>query len=67
MVIIEVDRNFEHFDSLLGMHTWSSFLKNPTEEDKDKSSKVFWSKYNSGRSVQKDGEPFRFGCCPSWS
>jgi len=60
MVIIEVDRFFERFDSLLGMHRWSSFLKNPTEEEKDKASKIFWCHYNSGRMVQKHGEPFRF-------
>lgn len=58
MVIIEVDRYFERFDSLLGMHQWSSFLKNPTEEEKDKASKVFWCHYNTGRLVQKNGEPF---------
>jgi hypothetical protein len=59
MVIIEVDRYFERFDSLLGMHTWKSFLKYPTEEDRDKASKIFWCQYNSGRLVQKNGEPFR--------
>ena len=60
MVIIEVDRYFERFDSLLGMHVWSSFLQKPTKEDEDKTSKVFWCHYNSGRMVQKNGEPFRF-------
>ncbi|KAF8484034.1 hypothetical protein DFH94DRAFT_626299 [Russula ochroleuca] len=55
MVIVEVDRYFEPFDSLLGMHSWSQFLKRPTEEDMDKSSKVFWCVYNSGRLVQKNG------------
>jgi hypothetical protein len=60
MVIIEVDRFFDRFDSLLGMHVWTSFLKNPTEEDKDKASKVFWCHYNSGRLVQKNGELFPF-------
>jgi hypothetical protein len=48
----------ECFDSLLGMHLWSSFLKHPTAEDKDKASKVFWCHYNSGRLVQKNGELF---------
>ena len=68
MVIIEVNRFFERFDSLLGMHLWSSFLKRPTEEDKGKSSNVFWCHYNSGRLVQKNGGlfiPFNFkvGAC----
>ena len=58
MVIIEVDRNFERFDSLLGKHLWTSFLKHPTEKDKDMASKVFWCHYNTGRLVQKHGEPF---------
>jgi hypothetical protein len=56
MVIIEVDRYFERFDSLLGKHDWSSFLKHPTAEDQDKASKIFWCHYNSGRLVQKNGE-----------
>ena len=56
MVIIEVDRGFERFDTLLGKHTWTSFLKYPTAEDEDKASKVFWCFYNTGRLVQKNGE-----------
>jgi hypothetical protein len=59
MVIIEVDRYFDRFDALLGKHLWSSFLKYPREEDKDKASKVFWCHYSSGRMVQKNGEPSR--------
>ena len=59
MVIIEVDRYFDRFDSLLGMHLWSKFLKDPTPQDMDKSSKIFWCHYNSGRLVQKNGELFR--------
>ncbi|KAF8504915.1 hypothetical protein F5888DRAFT_1659857 [Russula emetica] len=55
MVIIEVDHYFDRFDSLLGKHHWSSFLRNPTKEDGDKVSKVFWCLYNSGRLVQKNG------------
>ncbi len=57
MVIIEVDRYFDRFDSLLGMHAWSSFLKNPTEEDMDKVSKVFYCHFNTSRLVQKQGKP----------
>jgi hypothetical protein len=64
MVIIEVDRYFDRFDSLLGKHLWSSFLKHPKEEDKDRASKVFWCHYHSGRMVQKDGEPFRLELAP---
>jgi hypothetical protein len=64
MVIIEVDRYFDRFDGLLGKHLWSSFLKHPKEEDKDKASKVFWCLYNSGRMVQKNGGPFRLKLAP---
>jgi hypothetical protein len=59
MVIIGVDRDFDRFDSLLGKHEWSKFLKAPGAEDMDKASKVFWCHHNSGRLVQKHGASFR--------
>ena len=55
MVVIEVDRDFESFDKLLGMHTWSEFLQKPSEEQLDKVSKVFYCTYNTGRLVEKHG------------
>ncbi|KAI0253686.1 hypothetical protein BJV78DRAFT_1122716 [Lactifluus subvellereus] len=55
MVVVEVDRDFDKFDNLLGMHSWAKVLLNPTPEESDKSSKVFWCTYNSGRLVQKHG------------
>jgi hypothetical protein len=55
MVIIEVDRDFDRFKSLLGMHAWSDFLLKPTREEEGKSSKVFWCTYNTGRLVEKNG------------
>ena len=55
MVVIEVDRDFESFDQLLGMHTWSEFLQKPSEEQLDKVSKVFYCTYNTGRLVEKHG------------
>jgi hypothetical protein len=58
IVIIEVDRFFDRFDSLLGKHTWTSFLKHPKSEDEGKASKVFYCRYNSRRLVEKDGELF---------
>jgi hypothetical protein len=57
MVIIEVDRDFDQFEALLGLHPWSKFLVRPSGEEQDKESKVFWCHYNSGRSVQKHGGP----------
>ncbi|KAH9058215.1 hypothetical protein EDB87DRAFT_1578207 [Lactarius vividus] len=55
MVVIEVDREFDRFDELLGLHAWSGFLLKPSEEQKDKSSKVFYCTYNTGRLVEKNG------------
>ena len=55
MVVIEVDRDFDGFDELLGMHTWSKFLLNPTKEEIDKSSKVFYCTYNTGRLIEQNG------------
>ena len=64
MVIIEADRYFDRFDALLGKHLWSSFLKHPKEEDRDKASKVFYCLYNTGRMVQKNGESSRLKLVP---
>jgi hypothetical protein len=55
MVIIEVDRDFDQFELLLGSHSWAKFLLRPSGEEQDKESKVFWCHYNSGRLVQKHG------------
>ncbi|KAH9058217.1 hypothetical protein EDB87DRAFT_1627177 [Lactarius vividus] len=54
MVIIEVDREFDRFHELLGVHVWSEFLTNPTKDQIDKSSTMFYSTYNTARLV-KDG------------
>ena len=55
MVIIEVDREFEGFDALLGMHSWSEFLLAPTEEEAGKSSKVFYCTYHNAEAVRNAG------------
>ncbi|KAH9018782.1 hypothetical protein EDB83DRAFT_2232000 [Lactarius deliciosus] len=55
MVVIEVDREFDRFDDLLGLHDWSEFLLEPSEEQKDKFSKVFYCTYNTGRLVERNG------------
>ncbi|KAF8845955.1 hypothetical protein BDN67DRAFT_960608, partial [Paxillus ammoniavirescens] len=55
MVIIEVDRYFAHFDRILGEHRWSEFLQNPTQDEKDRVTRVFYCTYNTGRIVQKNG------------
>ncbi|KAJ8517637.1 hypothetical protein ONZ45_g5213 [Pleurotus djamor] len=55
IVIVEMDRSYQHFDRLLGEHAWGKFLKNPSHEEKDGVSQVFYSTYSSGREAQKDG------------
>jgi hypothetical protein len=55
MVVIEVDRDYESFENLLGLHTWSEFLQKPNKEQLDKVSKVFYCTYNTGRIVEKNG------------
>jgi len=54
MIIVEVDREFERFGAVLGMHSWSEFLLTPTEEEAGMSSEVFFCTYNTNKAV-KDG------------
>jgi len=54
MIVIEVDYEFERFDALLGMHSWSEFLLAPTAEETGKSSEVFFCTYNTNKAF-KDG------------
>lgn len=56
MVILEIEKTYEHFDRLLGKHKWSEFLCNPTEEEQGRASQVYYCLYKSGREAQKDGE-----------
>jgi hypothetical protein len=55
MIIIVVDREFERFDALLGMHSWSEFLLEPTEEEAGNSSKVFYCTYHSAEVIRGAG------------
>ncbi|KAL0955488.1 hypothetical protein HGRIS_001728 [Hohenbuehelia grisea] len=55
MVLIEIDRMYDHFDRLLGQHAWAEFLQQPTDEENDKVSQVFYSTYVSMRAAQKEG------------
>ncbi|KAF7301441.1 hypothetical protein MIND_00709400 [Mycena indigotica] len=54
-VIIEIARDFEFPERLLGEHRWAGFLKKPMGEEHTGKSAIFYSTYNSGRAVQKDG------------
>ncbi|KIJ66077.1 hypothetical protein HYDPIDRAFT_87531, partial [Hydnomerulius pinastri MD-312] len=55
MVIIEINRDYQHFDRILGEHRWSEILRNPTKEEKERATQVFYCAYNTGRIVQKNG------------
>ncbi|KAF9237864.1 hypothetical protein BU15DRAFT_48261 [Melanogaster broomeanus] len=56
MVIIEINRDFPHFDRILGEHRWSEFLQKPTQEEKERVTRVFYCTYSTGRIVQKNGK-----------
>jgi len=55
-VIIEVNRDYPHFDRILGEHRWSEFLRNPSRDEKDRATQVFYCTYHTGRMVQKNGK-----------
>ena len=55
MIIVEVDREFERFELVLGMHSWSEFLLAPTEEEAGMSSEVFFCTYNTNTTVRGGG------------
>ncbi|KAI0090886.1 hypothetical protein BDY19DRAFT_938117 [Irpex rosettiformis] len=55
MVIIEVQREFGDWNSLLGEHRWSEVFKKCAPADKDRVSQIFWCEFNTGRRVQKYG------------
>jgi hypothetical protein len=53
-VVIEVNRECDSFNELLGKHLWSEFLVEPTKEEMGKSSMIFFSTFNP-RSHAEDG------------
>ena len=56
MVIVHVKKSFTEFNAVLGEHRWSDFLRNPTDEEKGRVSKVFYCFYPFYRIAQKDGK-----------
>ncbi|KAH7096830.1 hypothetical protein BKA62DRAFT_485778 [Auriculariales sp. MPI-PUGE-AT-0066] len=54
-VVIEISRDMPHFDQLLGCHRWENFLQSPTDEQRQKESKVYWCSHNSTRAMEKLG------------
>lgn len=61
-VIIEVNREYQFFDRILGEHRWAEFLHKPSAEEKDRVTQVFYCTYHTGRMVQKYGESPRSNC-----
>jgi hypothetical protein len=55
MVIIELDCEFDRFDDVLGMHSWSNMLVEPIEEEVGQSSGIFYCNLNTRHSVEKNG------------
>ena len=43
-----------------GAHNWADIFKSPTEDEKDRVSKVFWCTLNIGREVEKAGQEIRY-------
>ena len=56
MVIIEVERTFGEWNSLLGEHRWAEVFKKCEPGDKDRVTQIFWCEFNTGRRVEKYGE-----------
>jgi len=54
-VIMEVDRRFDGFEDLLGMHSWSTFLLDPTQEELGMASEIFYCTYNAGHLIERNG------------
>ncbi|THH16700.1 hypothetical protein EUX98_g9257 [Antrodiella citrinella] len=55
MVIVEIARSFGGWDSLLGEHKWNEFLRNPTPDERDRVSQIFYCTLASGQEVRDHG------------
>jgi hypothetical protein len=56
MVVAEVSKTFSQFEKVLGEHRWGEFLREPSPEERDKKTKVYYSTYTNSRALQKDGK-----------
>ena len=56
MVIVEVNRDLPDFTVVLGAHKWREFLKQPSQDEEDRVSKIFYCQLSDGRKVQKTGK-----------
>lgn len=61
-MIIEVAKEYEHafngtgWKRLLGKHKWSEILTDPSPEERELESRVFFCVYSSARDVEKKGD-----------
>jgi len=55
MVILAISRDSEDICGLLGAHKWSEFLKDPSDEEKGQTSKVFFSTKSCTRELEGPG------------
>jgi hypothetical protein len=56
MILLEINRAFENWDRLLGEHRWKEFLRKPTDEEEPRVSRIYYSRFKSGREAQKEGK-----------
>ncbi|KAJ3506377.1 hypothetical protein NLJ89_g6901 [Agrocybe chaxingu] len=70
MILLEIPKEFTDHGRLLGEHRWGEFLKNPTDEERDRYTQVFHSFYSKVRDAQKDGwleEPAKTSWYKGWA
>ncbi|OBZ69908.1 hypothetical protein A0H81_10374 [Grifola frondosa] len=65
MLIVEIQREVPQLENILGEHTWSEFLRNPGDQEKDRVSRLFFCTLGTGRAVQKEGWR-RVDIDPAW-
>ncbi|KAL4249629.1 hypothetical protein ABKN59_006184 [Abortiporus biennis] len=53
IIIAEISKKFDRWNDLLGEHKWSEFLQNPTEEEKEGVSQIFYCKRSNSDAVRK--------------
>ena len=53
MVIIEVKKHCPKINSLLGLHKWSEFLKNPASDQVGNESRIYHCRYSTSSELRK--------------
>ncbi|KAF8808896.1 hypothetical protein BYT27DRAFT_7188409 [Phlegmacium glaucopus] len=55
MVLLEIKKDFVNHEWLLGEHRWSEMLTEPSAEEENRVSRIFYCFYSAGRDAEKDG------------